>query len=499
MHPGSNALLGAVLAWAILPLAASAASTASDHGDQTGARLRTTSSINRDDMTPQQPLPSRPARAAFVVERQVTSSASNHILTNANVWSPDGRWIVYDVRSDPQGARFDGTRIERVNVDTGEVQTLYESRNGAGCGVVTYNTVKDEVVFIHGPEHPTPEWTYGASRRRGVIVEAARPGIAINLDARNLVPPFTPGALRGGSHVHVFSPDGKWVSFTYEDQVLAEHANPVPGDDTNQRNVGVSVPVRAVRVPKSHPRNHDGAWFSVLVTRTVRHPRPGSDEISRACEEGWVGTRGYVRSDGVRQERALAFQGEVVTDRGDVLSEVFIVNIPDDVTRPGDDPLEGTLTRRPCPPAGTSQRRLTRTSARKHPGIQGPRHWLRSSPDGSRIAFLMRDDDGVVQLWTVSPNGGDPVLITRNPWSIASAFSWSPDGQCIAHVMDNSVFVTDVATGESRRLTPRSPDAQAPLALACVFSPDGRRIAYVRPVPCRERLLNQIFIVPAER
>ena len=60
------------------------------------------------------------------VERQLTSSPQNHILTNVNVWSPDSQWIVYDTRSDADGGVFDGKFIERVNVETGEVQRLYE-------------------------------------------------------------------------------------------------------------------------------------------------------------------------------------------------------------------------------------------------------------------------------------------------------------------------------------------------------------------------------------
>src|SRR5206468_7728745 len=134
------------------------------------------------------------------------------------------------------------------------------------------------------------------------------------------------------------------------------------------------------------------------------------------------------------------------------LSEVFLVDIPDDVTVPGDGPLEGTETQRPRPPQGTVQRRLTFTADRRHPGLQGPRHWLRSSPDGSRIAFLMRDDDGVVQLWTVSPLGDEPRQVTHDRWSVASAFNWSPDGSRIAYVADNSVFTVEVASGKSRRL-----------------------------------------------
>ncbi len=400
-----------------------------------------------------------PGAAPFtrVFEKQITFAPHGHVLTNAGVWSPDSQWIVYDVRSG-DGAVFDGSRIEKVNVNTGEVRLLYESKHGACCGVATYSPIENKVVFIHGPEHPTPDWQYAAHRRRGVLIDEALPGVVVGLDARDLVPPFTPGALRGGTHVHVFSGDGQWVSFTYQDCVLERFKEETAQNDVDLRNVGVSVPARPVLVPRSHPRNHDGAFFSVLVTRTTALPRPGSDEIGRAFEDAWVGTAGYTRPDGARQRRAIAFQGHVVTAWGETISEAFIADLPDDVTVPGEGPLEGTATRRPLPPRGTLQRRLTCTAGRKHPGLQGPRHWLRSSPDGSRIAMLMRDDAGVVQLWTISPLGGEPAQVTRNPWDVASAFSWSPDGRFIAHAADNSVFVTEVAAGRSVRLTPRSSD-----------------------------------------
>jgi hypothetical protein len=427
-------------------------------------------------------------------EKQLTRAPHGHILTNAGVWSPDSQWVVYDVRSDAAGAVFDGNHIRRVHVETGEVEVLYESRNGAFCGVATCSPVDDRVVFILGPERPTPDWQYGSTRRRGVIVDARRAGVAVTLDARDLTPPFTVGALRGGTHVHTFSGDGQWLSFTYDDHVL-DRLEPGDDRDLNQRNVGVSVPVRPVTVKKDHPRNHDGSHFSVLVTRTVNQPRPGSDEVFRAVEDAWVGANGYLKPDGTRQKRAIAFQGQVVAADGDMIVEVFIVDLPEDVTVPGDGPLEGTATRRPAPPKGTVQRRLTHTADRKHPGLQGPRHWLRSSPDGSRIGFLMKDDDGVVQFWTVSPNGGAPVQVTRNRWDVDSAFTWSPDGRRVAFVMDNSVFVTDVATGQGTRLTPRTEDSTAPRFEACVFSPDGKKIAYVRPAVVDGRVFNQIFIV----
>ena len=109
---------------------------------------------------------------------------------------------------------------------------------------------------------------------------------------------------------------------------------------------------------------------------------------------------------------------------------------------------------------------------------------------------MMKDDDGVVQLWTVSPNGGTPAQLTHNAWPIGSAFSWSPDGRSIAHVMDNSVCLIDLETGSSRRLTARTSDAAAPRPEACVISPDGKKIAFVRTIAESNRVgFNQIFIV----
>jgi len=423
-------------------------------------------------------------------EQKITHAPQSHVLTNINVWSPNGEWIVYDVRS---GSGFDGSKIERVHVRTGEVECLYKSANGAHCGVVTYSPVDPQVVFILGPEHPTADWNYHFTRRRGAVVDDGRPGVARPLDAMNYAPPFAAGALRGGSHVHVFSPDGRYVSFTYEDAVLAQlDADPAaPPHEPNQRNVGVTVLGSPVAVASTHPRNNDGDGFSVIVTRTVADPRPGSDEISKAFEEGWVGREGYRTADGALQ-RALAFQGLVTAPDGRSHAEVFIVDLPADLSRGGGTALAGTTTTRPVPPVGTMQRRLTYTAERRCPGLATtPRHWLRASPDGSSIGFLMADDAGVVQLWTVSPLGGEMRQITHNPVGISSAFTWSPDGERITHVMDGSVCETRLDTGETTRLTALDDSDSAPSALACVYSPDGSQISYMRLVG----EFNQIFLV----
>src|SRR6478752_397169 len=106
----------------------------------------------------------------------------------------------------------------------------------------------------------------------------------------------------------------------------------------------------------------------------------------------------------------------------------------------------------------------------------------------------MRDDEGVVQLWTISPNGGEPVQMTWTWYDVESAFTWNADGTRIACVMGGAVGVIDLQTGEVTRHIAPWPAESAPRPEACVFSPDGRHIAYVRPVPAGGAVYNQVFV-----
>lgn len=409
------------------------------------------------------------------MSRQLTSAPRNHQLTNTHTWTPDSQWLVFDVR--PSGASFTSETIERVNVDTGEVEVVYRASQNAHVGVVTVNPQPPErYVFIHGPENPDADWQYDFHHRRGVVVEN---GTATNLDAMDITPPFTPGALRGGSHVHVWSPDGSRLSFTYNDHVMHEY-----DAAKDLRNVGIALPFGPVTPVKQHPREYDGSHYCVLVSRTTRLPRPGSDEINRAYEEGWVGNNGYRKTDGSQQRWALAFIGDTLSAAGDKVPELFIVDLPDNKDayfQAGAEPIEGTQTALPAPPAGVQQRRLTFTHQRHHPGLtHQPRHWVRSSPDGSLLAFLMRDDAGVVQMYLLSPNGGEPRQLTQGKDDIQSAFNWYPSGQALGFVQNNQIVLCDVNNGEVTQLT--QPNGSAPSADAVVFSPDGKHIAWMQDV-----------------
>jgi hypothetical protein len=456
-----------------------------------------------------------------VTDRQLTRQPYGHILTNTGCWSADGQWVLYDTRSDPAGNVFDGEFIERVHARTGEVQRLYAAQHGARVGVVTCCPQTDRIVFIHGPEHPTADWQYGATRRRGVVLHT-HSGRLEPLDAVCLAEPFQPGALRGGSHVHTFDPAGNWVAFTYEDEVL-ERLQGRDGAERNQRNIGISVPAASahpaqhlVAVNANHPRNVAGTFFSVLVSRTWDQPVPASDQISRAYEDAWIGEQGYLDRAAQGWRKSLAFIGDVhaepgveaterqiterqITERqitAHKIPELFVVDLPEELTVAGDEgPLAGTATTRPRPPRGVRQRRLTYTSERRYPGLSGPRHWPRSAPDGSEIYCLMRDSAGIVQLWGVSPLGGEPRQVSWLDSDVASAFSVARDGKWIAHVADGSVCLTATESGVTYRLTAARRGDAAPRPEACVLSPDGRSIAYVRRQRMADLWWNQVCVV----
>jgi Protein of unknown function (DUF3748) len=391
--------------------------------------------------------------------KQITFASRHHQLTNINTWTPDSQWLAYDVR--PSGASFSGQTIERVNVSTGEVEVIYRAPHDAHVGVVTVHPVENKFVFIHGPKNPDADWQYDFHHRQGVI---AHNGQVSNLDALDISAPYTAGALRGGSHVHVFSPDGEFVSFTYNDHVLHERD---PKRDL--RNVGVAAPFGPVEPQGKDPHEYAGTFWSVLVSRTTPNPRPGSDEINRAYEEGWVGND------------RLAFIGDTLSEKGKKVPELFIVSLPKDAQgwkRAGDAPLQGTPDTLPAPPFGVMQRRLTFTHQNRYPGLVNvPRHWVRSHPQGTQIAFLMRDNNGIVQLWLISPDGGEPRQLTHTVSGIQSAFNWHPCGNRLGFVLENRIACCDAQNGEVTFLT--SNHGNPPSADAVVFSPDGRAIAWM--------------------
>lgn len=415
--------------------------------------------------------------------KQVTFSPRHHQLTNINTWTPDSQWLVFDVR--PSGASFTSETVERVQIHSGTTEVIWRAQQGAHVGVITVNPqLPERYVFIHSPENPDENWQYDFHHRRGVTVCG---GQAANLDALSITAPYFPGALRGGSHVHVWSPDGQYLSFTYNDHVLHERD---PALDL--RNVGVAVPFGPVNPPLRHSREYAGSHWCTLVSRTTPEPQPGSDEINRAYEEGWVGNQGYLKPNGERQRYALAFIGDTRSVQGETIPELFIVDLPDNEAAwktQGDAPLAGTPETMPAPPAGVYQKRLTYTHHCAWPGIVNqPRHWVRASPDGEHIAFLMRDNNGVVQVWLVSPNGGECRQLTRLAHDVQSAINWHPAGKWLGFISEQKIVMCSYPEGKILELTAPQEEISGD---AVVFSPDGQFIAWMQP---DEQGFRQIYI-----
>ena len=155
-------------------------------------------------------------------------------------------------------------------------------------------------------------------------------------------------------------------------------------------------------------------------------------------------------------------------------TEVFVLDLPDDLTKaaPG-FPLEGTDSSRPNVPEGVIQRRLTFSAN----GVVGPRHWLRTTADGKIIAFLSKDNNGIIQAFGVSPTDGKIKQLTFNNSSVQGPFNFSPDGKQLAYLSGNSVYVMDVNTGKSQQLTPRYPEEEKPTN-GVVWSNDDKMIAF---------------------
>ena len=427
------------------------------------------------------------------IETQLTNDSYGHFLNSTQVFSPDDEWIVYDTRNDDGGIGVTG-RIEMANAKTGEITPLYRTQNqtpyGPGVGAATFSPVDQTVLFIHGIRNASQNNPYGFTRRTGVAIHTAKPFEPVFMDARNIVLPFTPGALRGGTHAHSWSGDGQWISFTYNDYIMEQLAKT---DSTvkDLRTIAVMMPEKVTVPDDGTMENNNGEYFSAVVAKVTENPKPGSDEIEKAFDEGWIGRKGYQKPDGSWQHRAIAFQGNVRDEKNETIAEVFVTDIPDDITKasPG-SPLEGTARTRPNLPQGVLQRRITYTQQ----GIQGPRHWLRTTSDGTLILFMAKDPKGIVQVFGVSPNGGAISQITFNDFSIQGPINISPDDAYVSYIADNSVYVTGIKNHLSERLTPTSSDEDAPFG-AAIWSNNGKALAFNRRVKKGAQKYVQVFLL----
>jgi len=434
----------------------------------------------------------------FFSEIQLTNDLTyHHDLDNNDNFSPDNQWLAYDTRTDDGGIAA-SAKIEKVNVRTGEKKVVYEIKNnqifGPGVGAASYSPVANQIVFIHGLNNVTEQNPYQQWRRTGVMIDEARNDNPIYVDARDINPPFIKGALRGGTHRHEFSGDGNWIGFTYNDAIM-KALEDTTGQKHNLRTIGVSKKNKSIEVSnKKEGENISGEWFTALVVKVTPNPKIGSDEISHAAGDSWVGKNGYLKPDGTRQ-MARAFIGTVKAENGENVDEVFIVDIPENIEIDGESgPLEGTKTQLPQPPKGASQRRLTYTAKSNHKGCTGI---VRASFDGSLLAFLAKDEQNIKQIFTISPNGGKPKQITFHESNVEGSVRWHPSGKSIFYIWNGSVCeveINDIDFDKRLKIISK-PSEPSPTNL--VVAHDGNTLAFNRLIDNPQSGLKnkQIFLI----
>lgn len=399
----------------------------------------------------------------------LTVSPAGHTLHHNGVFSKDGQWIVFDGRNDDTKIGETAT-IGVVNVSTGEEKTIYRTSNqtlhGPGVGAVSFSPVEDKVIFIHGLADADSKKPYAMSRRTGVGIDLNKPGNPFFYDARDISSPYTPGSLRGGTHSHCWSGDGQLISFTYNDELV----------ESGLRVVGVMMPgeVKA----EATAGNNDGTMYAAIVTAVVQSPVPGSDEINKAFDECWVGKNGCTSESGVRIPYAVAFQGNVLNKEGKQVTEVFVVDIdPQKIL--ADCEAVGKAGERPHVPDGIQQRRITYSEK----GLSDTRHWLRSSPDGKYIYALAKDGKGHNQIVQIDIASGNITFLTDNDFSIDYSFNLNSEGNKIAYVARNSIYLFDLAKSTSVQISDKE---KGKIVGAPSFSPEGNLLVFNQYMKDRE-------------
>ena len=399
-----------------------------------------------------------PIEPASGHERQLTTDALQKNLDNNLNFSPDGNQLVFDCRGETGINGNDLLGV--VDVRTGAYRILYRQiPPDLGLGAASFLNSR-EVIAIHCLPNGV---TYDSTERGGMIVPVD--GLHTRwLDSRDVTLPFTPGALRGGTHAHEPDATGKWIGFTYNDHIMR-------GRGSDLRNVGVSK--RGMRVVVDTDgldnRNVIGESFSVLLTACVDRPKPGADEYQRADADCWIGREGYPLPGG-RHQRARAFRGAVVVDEGGMpvsYGDIFVVDVPDDITVPGPlGPLQGTITDYPKPPKGATIRRLTHTAEAPDRELRGTLGLLRASGDGRWICYIGRVREGGTiagQIFVVSAATGAIRQLSRVPGGVMGDPRFSDDSGFVAVAApDGSVWRVSARTGswgKAKRIAQPNPNA----------------------------------------
>jgi Tol biopolymer transport system component len=215
-------------------------------------------------------------------EIPLTNGKHGHTLNATQVFSPDGKWLVFDTRNDDTHISRTES-ICKLNIATKEIVELYKTKNqsmhGPGVGAAAWNPVNDQIIFIHGLLNCDKEKPYSLTRRFGAITagnheagENAEIGVrqqCYHAEGRNIQEPLTKGALRGGTHAHTWSADGKWISFTYNDYLMECLEKTSSSERKDLRTIGVMRMVENIHEDHETGENAEIRVRSINLKGTV--------------------------------------------------------------------------------------------------------------------------------------------------------------------------------------------------------------------------------------
>jgi Tol biopolymer transport system component len=282
------------------------------------------------------------------------------------------------------------------------------------------------LVFSRGPvRSPSGEWPSGIHR---LSMSGGEPSAFVAADGRDVAP--------------LPSPDGRWVAFARSSCCVGGYGQVVmiaPAAGGAAREL---VPDRAFPLAWSP----DGRWLYVDASFGAERGGVYRVDPATGARERVTTSVGSFFSPAPDGRRFVLSAGDYHVSLSMFVGEVGATPLT---------PLAGTLG----------------------PLVYNPQ-W---SPDGARIAFLVRGGADVAGLYTIRPDGAD--LRRLVPGNVVTGMRWSPDGGAIALTLWDTTSTPagqeDVyriaADGTGLTNLTRTPERESSVA----WSPDGRWLAFL--------------------
>ncbi len=333
-------------------------------------------------------------------------------------WSPDGSRIVYAdefVQANPYSRTTAGSKLHVVDTVTGDSEALAFDLPGI--------EIDDAVQPAWSPNgHRIAFWGIAGGGQRDLWTVAAEGGEAIRV-TNDAAVDFSPA----------WSHDGNWLYFA-STRGGSMAIWRIPIDETTGEILGgaESVTTGGLTEPGMLSFSEDGS--KLLYTATLSRGNiavadfdPNVLALTSAEEPLVQGNRRIYQVD-------IANDGRLVYRSGGSRQDLFVS---------GAD--------------GTGERQITDDAAKD---------WAPSwSPDGSRIVYYS-DKSNTYEVWTINPDGTQPMQMTSIPDMNPLTPRWSPDGLRImfsgrehaVHIIDATVGAAEQEWDTLPRVDPRRDD-----------------------------------------